>query len=134
MRLSPARGYLLAVGGLLLVQGAASLLVRAAGNDPHAATRLLSDPSHATIHLLWGIVLLAFLARGDQAAAVTTCLVFGVFYLGLLALGVVVHHPFGLQIDGPENAFHAVVGSLALLVWLWEVRRERARLNAPAGG
>jgi len=121
------QAYLLAVGLLLLVQGAISLLVRAAGDDPHATSRLLSDPLHATVHLVWGIVLLAVLARRDAAAATETALVFGLFYVGLLVLGLSVHHPLGMQIDGKENAFHAVVGPAALLVWWREVRRSRTR-------
>ena len=56
------RRYLLAVGVLLLGQGAVSLLVRASGQDPHATSRLLSDPAHATIHVIWGVALLAVLA------------------------------------------------------------------------
>ena len=44
--------------------------------------------------------------------------VFGVFYVGLLLLGLAVHHPFGLMIDGKENAFHAVIGPLALVLGL----------------
>jgi hypothetical protein len=98
--------------------------VRAGGRDPHEATRLLSDPWHALIHVLWGAVLLAILARSrDPAVVEWAALVFGLFYLGLLVLGLVVHHPFGLMIDGPENAFHAIVGSLAVILALREVAR-----------
>jgi hypothetical protein len=122
--------YLLAVGLLLLVQGAISLLVRAAGEDPHATSRLLSDPLHATIHLVWGIALLVVLARGDVAAANAAALIFGLFYVGLLILGLSVHHPLGMEIDGKENAFHAVVGPAALLVWWREVHRPRQRTRS----
>ena len=143
-RLPLLRGYLLAAGALLLGQGAASLLARATGRDPHATTRLLSDPAHATVHLVWGVVLLGVLVlpgvrvlpgvlgrRGDPAPAEWVALGFGVFYVGLLLLGLAVHHPFGLEIDGPENAFHAVVGPAALIVWAQAVVRRR-RSSAPA--
>jgi hypothetical protein len=113
------RAYLLAAGAILLGQGAASLLVRSAGQDPHATSRLLSDPAHATIHVAWGVVLLAVLAlRGSDAVQARVALAFGVFYVGLLVLGLAVHHPFGLMIDGKENAFHAVIGPLALILGL----------------
>lgn len=117
---SPLLGrYLLAVGALLLAQGAVSLLVRASGQDPHATSRLLSDPAHATIHLIWGSALLAIPAlRAGETVGAWAAVAFGVFYIGLLLLGLAVHHPFGLMIDGKENAFHAVIGPPALILGL----------------
>lgn len=125
-RWSPTRTYLLAVGLLLLGQGAAGLVVRATGEEPHATTHLLSDSAHSTIHLLWGVVLLATLALRDDLLEKRITLAFGIFYVGLLALGLLVHHPFGLLIDGGENAFHAVVGPLALGLWLHAVSRPQS--------
>ncbi|MDP9240225.1 MAG: DUF4383 domain-containing protein [Actinomycetota bacterium] len=124
--MSMPRLYLLGAGLLLLGQGGAGLFVRATGRDPHATTHLLSDPAHSTIHLVWGLVMLAVLVRRDERVAERTTLAFGIFYVGLLAAGLFVHHPFGLMIDGGENAFHAVVGPLALLVWLRAVLHRRA--------
>jgi hypothetical protein len=113
------RRYLFAAGAILLGQGAVSLVVRASGQDPHATSRLLSDPAHATIHVLWGVGLLAVLAlHAGETVDAWAAVVFGVFYVGLLLLGLAVHHPFGLMIDGKENAFHAVIGPLALLLGL----------------
>jgi len=118
------RIYVFGVGVLLLAQGGVSLLVGATGRDAHEATRLLSDPWHAVVHVFWGALLLAILARTrDPVVVEHAAIAFGVFYLGFLALGLVVHHPLGLMIDGPENVFHAVVGGLALILGL----RERAR-------
>lgn len=120
------RVYTIGIGAFLLVQGAASLLGRATGRDPHMATRLLSDPTHATIHALWGSALLALLAqRDDPVLTAWAALAFGVFYVGFLVVGVVVHHPFGMMIDGKENAFHAVIGPLALILWLRDVAGRR---------
>jgi len=124
---TPVRLYVLGAGALLLGQGATGLVVRAAGHDPHAVTRLLSDPAHSTIHLVWGIVLLAVLVRNDARMAANTVLVFGVFYVGFLVAGLLVHHPFGMEIDGKENAFHAVIGPLALIVWLKAVMTGKDR-------
>ena len=130
-RLPLVRLYLLAAGLVLLGQGAASLLVRATGRDPHATTRLLSDPGHATIHVLWGLMLLGVLAaRAGEATEERVALAFGAFYVGLLVLGLTVHHPFGLMIDGKENAFHAVVGPAALVLWL----RAAVRGRRPVAG
>lgn len=126
-RYPPGRAYLLGVGSLLLVQGAAGLIVRASGHDPHAATRLLSDPMHSTVHVVWGVVMLLAVARRDPRVERGVLLAFGLFYVGFLALGLLVHHPLGMQIDGKENAFHAVIGPLALLIW------GRARRRGPSG-
>ena len=116
-RPSALRLYLWAVGILLLVQGSVSLLVRAAGLDAHATSRLLSDPAHATIHVVWGVVvLLVLVLRAGETAEILLASVFGAFYLALLALGLAVHHPFGLMIDGKENVFHAVIAVAALVV------------------
>lgn len=122
------RRYLLAVGTLLLAQGAVSLLVRASGQDPHATSRLLSDPAHATIHVVWGVALLAVIARrAGETVEAWTAVVFGAFYVGLLLLGLAVHHPFGLMIDGKENAFHAVIGPLTLILGLHALATGRRR-------
>jgi hypothetical protein len=124
------RLYLWSVGLLLLVQGGVSLLVRAAGLDAHAASRLLSDPAHATIHVVWGVVVLGVLvARAGETVEILVASVFGVFYLGLLALGIAVHHPFGLMIDAKENVFHAVIAVAAVVV---AVRAGTRRRRAPA--
>jgi hypothetical protein len=132
-RPSLLRLYLLGVGALLLVQGTISLLVRAGGRDPHATTRLLSDPHHAVIHVVWGAALLLVgLLTDDPVAMEAAALIFAVFYLGLLVLGLVVHHPFGLMIDGPENAFHAIIGGLGLVLGLRDVALRRRA--AGAGG
>jgi hypothetical protein len=129
-RPSALRLYLWAVGLLLLVQGGVSLLVRAAGLDAHATSRLLSDPAHATIHVVWGLVILVVLvARAGETVEILVASVFGVFYLGLLALGLAVHHPFGLMIDAKENVFHAVIAVAAVVV---AVRAGVSRRRTPA--
>jgi hypothetical protein len=125
--LSAARLYLLAVGLLLFVQGTIGLIVRAAGRDPHETTRLLSDPLHSTVHVVWGVALLTVFVRRQAGLDRPMLLVFGLFYVGFLAIGLAVHHPFGMDIDGKENAFHAVIGPLALLVWAVGARRRLRR-------
>jgi hypothetical protein len=127
------RRYLLAAGVVLLGQGVVSLLVRASGQDPHATSRLLSDPAHATIHVVWGVGLLVVLAlRAGETVDAWAAVAFGLFYVGLLLLGLAVHHPFGLMIDGKENAFHAVIGPLALILGLRALLTGRPRTEQRA--
>lgn len=129
---SALQRYLWAVGVLLLAQGALSLVVRAAGRDPHATSRLLSDPAHATIHVLWGLGLLAVLLfRAGEAAQIRAAVAFGAFYVGLLLLGVSVDHPFGLMIDGKENVFHAVIASAALVLAVRAAAHRRGTTTEP---
>ena len=47
---------------------------------------------------------------------------FGVFYLLLGLLGIVVHDPFGLRLGWGENGFHLIVGPVALVLVLLEAR------------
>lgn len=115
-RASLLSGYLLVLGGGLFLQGTTSLLVEAVHGNAHAVTRLLSDPRHATIHLVWGATTLALLAGGVSERTLSWFAgVFGVFYIGLLVLGLSIHHPFGLILDRDENIFHALIGPLTLL-------------------
>jgi hypothetical protein len=92
-----------------------------------------ADPLHAAIHICWGLALLCVLAvRGDDRTLGRLALVFGVFYTCLAVLGVVVHHPFGLQLGAGENVFHFVVGPATLVVGLLSTRSQRAPLAAGA--
>jgi hypothetical protein len=111
------RWYLLVLGAVLIAQGAGSLARSAiAYNGPWLVNGLLNaDPRHAAIHMVWGAVMLGTIALAGNAHRLTgLALVFGVFYVGLAVLGVVVYHPFGLQLNLFENAFHWTVGPLTL--------------------
>ena len=105
-------------------------MVRASGHDPHALTRLLSDPLHSAIHLVWGVALLLAVARREPRVERTALLAFGLFYVGFLVVGLLVHHPLGMQIDVKEDVFHAVIGPLALLLWYLE--RPRGASGVPS--
>jgi hypothetical protein len=111
------RNYLLVLGAGLVLQGAASLLVEAVHGDAHGASRLFSDPRHATIHLVWGAVAVQMTGVSERTLS-WFGVAFGVFYIGLLVLGLAVHHPFGLMLDRDENVFHAVIGPLTLILAL----------------
>ena len=111
---------------MLLIQGSASLL-RAALAVPVPELVLdftNADPLHATIHIVWGVVMLLALALPvSERARALLVLVFGVFYTALAVLGALVYHPFGLQLDLGENVFHFVVGPLALIIAYLGLRR-----------
>lgn len=119
------RVYLWVLMGGLLLQGLGSLLFRLVPALP-ASTPLLVrgtfgiDLWHALIHIVWGLagVIVLSLSRTKRSLA-RLALTFGVFYTALAIWGVTVHHPLGLELDLPENAFHWVAGPLSLLLgWL----------------
>ena len=135
------RIYLWVVMAGLLVQGAGSLLLDSRPDirvvTPFLlATVMNGNPPHAWLHIVWGVAGLFFLATFRSAAArVRLGLTFGVFYTLLGFLGIAVHHPFGMRLEFPENAFHLTVGPLMLLLtWLaWRDRGAGAALE-PARG
>lgn len=114
--------YVWAVMAGLLAQGAGSLLLDA--NDalrratPYLlATLMNGNPPHAWLHIVWGAGGLVFLALFRTfRARIGVGLVFGIFYTLLGFLGIVVHHPFGMRLDLPEDVFHLTVGPLMLLL------------------
>jgi hypothetical protein len=124
-----ARRFLLTAGALLLAQGTLSLLLDAAGrqSDQLPLRVAEADPLHASIHVVWGLLLLTLVGRGiAELEAARLCLLFGVFYSALALAGVLVHHPLGMRLDRGENVFHLIVGPAALAVGLVQLR-PRAR-------
>jgi Domain of unknown function (DUF4383) len=109
------RAYLLVVGGALLVQGASSLVLHEllSVNLKPLHGFLTTDDRHAALHVVWGVILLAVTVRPPREQRLVG-LVFGVFYVALGVLGLLVHDPFGLQLGWGENVFHLVIGPLAL--------------------
>lgn len=115
------RLYLWLLGAALLVQGIISLVLRVAQIPPPAFTLnfVNADSLHATIHIVWGGVMLALLVdtkRGGPQAIILLGQFFGVFYVALALLGVLIYHPFGLRLDLDENLFHFIVGPTTLLL------------------
>jgi hypothetical protein len=109
--------YLFVLGALLVAQGTGSLVRRALDySGPWLVNGLLNaDPVHAAIHVIWGSIMVGtILLHGTSRQVAGLALVFGVFYVGLAILGTVVYHPFGLQLNQFENAFHWTVGPLTL--------------------
>jgi hypothetical protein len=122
------RPYLLILGAALLVQGLVSWALDWSG---HASNQLPNrfanaDPRHAFIHVAWGTAMLVLAGRGmSEDGYVRLTLSFGVFYTTLAALGLVVHHPFGLRLDRGENVFHLLVGPITLALGMAAMRLRR---------
>jgi len=118
------RMYLCLLGASLLLQGTISLILKIIQIPPPAFTlnSINADPLHATIHIVWGLVMLAVLVdarrRGPRAIALLG-LCFGAFYIGLALLGVLIYHPFGLRLDLGENLFHFIIGPTTLVLSIW---------------
>lgn len=114
------RGYLAVLGGALLLQGSTSLLLHEVLDVDLSGWHglLTTDDRHAALHVVWGAVTLPAAAVVGETALVGFGLVFGTFYLALAVLGVVIHDPFGLRLGFGENAFHWIIGPLALVLAL----------------
>jgi hypothetical protein len=122
------RPYLALLGGTLLAQGLLSWALDRTGNASDQLPQRFanSDPRHALIHVVWGAVMLVLVARGvDERGYAWLALAFGLFYTALAALGVAVHHPFGLRLDGGENVFHLIVGPITLALGMVALRVQR---------
>jgi hypothetical protein len=126
MQLEPrrlVRLYVLVLGAGLLIEGGGLLLVNTLALPLPVGT---NDTRHNLLHVVWGVGLLVIAAtpqgRGSTRVA-WAALVFGVFYVALGVLGVLVDQPFGLLLGPGENVFHFVVGPLALILGLRAVRR-----------
>jgi hypothetical protein len=105
------RVYLWALGAGLLLEGSLLRITSALGLN------LGVDPLHDTIHIVWGLVILALLVRGlDDHGAALLAFTFGVFYVIFGIAGVAFDRPLGLQLGPGENAFHFIVGPLALVL------------------
>lgn len=121
------RVYLWILGASLLLQGIISLILRIIQISPPAFTlnSINADPLHATIHIIWGLVMLAFLVDARRSGPRAIALLgqcFGTFYIGLALLGVLIYHPFGLRLDLGENLFHFIIGPTTLVLSIWAMK------------
>jgi hypothetical protein len=117
--LEPARLvrlYVLALGAGLLLEGGGLLLVSVLALPLPVGT---NDTRHNLLHVVWGVGLLAIAAtpRAERSSRTAwAALIFGVFYVALGVLGLLLDRPFGLLLGPGENVFHFTVGPLALLL------------------
>jgi hypothetical protein len=122
------RPYVALLGGTLLAQGLLSWALDWTGNASDQLPQRFanSDPRHALIHVAWGAVMVVLVARGmDERGYAWLALGFGLFYTALAALGLAVHHPFGLRLDRGENVFHLIVGPITLALAMVALRVQR---------
>jgi hypothetical protein len=116
------RLYVVVLGAGLLLDGLLLLVLDGLGAQVPVNT---TDWRHNLLHLVWGAALLmvSVLARGErQLWAAWAALIFGTFYVALGVLGLTIDQPFGLQLGPGENAFHFIVGPLALVLGAWALR------------
>jgi hypothetical protein len=107
------RLYGLVVGAGLLLEGGVLLLLDVLRIQP-------GDTRHNALHVVWGLAILALLAvRRAPRWTILVVAVFGVFYTALACVGVLIDRPFGLVLGPGENAFHFIVGPLALALCCW---------------
>ena len=127
------RGYLGVLGAVLLLQGAGSLLLHE-GLDVDLGGwhgLLTTDDRHAVLHVAWGAFLLPAAALASDHLLIGLGFVFGVFYSVLAILGIVVDDPFGLRLGLGENAFHAIIGPLSLVLAYARLRAVRGAAGTP---
>ena len=118
------------------MQGIVSLVALHWGQGASVATHgaLSADNRHPWVHIVYGCVMLAaLLTQRRERDLATLAITFGIFYLGLCALGVLTHNPFGLILKGGQNVFHLFMGTTSLVVGLRakrQMRGSRARTAA----
>jgi hypothetical protein len=114
--------YVWVLGAGLLLDGSLLMLVNWLGVPvPVNAT----DWRHNLLHIVWGIALLVvswFGRNGHPIRVAWAAVIFGAFYIALGVLGLTIDQPFGLQLGPGENAFHFVVGPIALILGGWALR------------
>ena len=131
---SVVRCYLAVLGAVLFLEGAVLLVLGALPADrlPGVAAGIAPDPLHNAIHVLWGLAILV-LAFGLKDFGVSVLAVaFGVFYVALGVVGLLVDRPFGLLVGPEENAFHLIVGPAALLLGIWGLRARQVHHPSPS--
>jgi len=108
-----ARIYGLVLGAGLLVEGSA-LLALDVVSTPTGDTR------HNALHVVWGgVILAALMPKNEPYRTALVMLVFGIFYTLLAVAGVLLDNPLGLRLGPGENAFHFIVGPVALVMGVW---------------
>src|SRR5207237_8872577 len=93
------RACLWVLGAALLIEGGAMLALGWLPTDLLGTPMSLPepDPVHNGIHVLWGGGILCLLTLGvEETGAALIALCFGVFYVTLAFLGLLVHHLLGL--------------------------------------
>lgn len=115
----PARLYTACSGIFLLLQGTSTLAFRLFPSLDEAFPALLAVtqmiPPHSILHILTGVIALAILRWGGQRGAFWFALLFGIFYFGLAAFGMITGHATMLGLQPFDHPFHLALGVLGFL-------------------
>lgn len=129
MRRDPARVFVFGLSFFSLLEGGASLVAHASSG----ASEFLSfihkmNALHGGLHVANGVVGMAFLLAGSQAAVTRFSMAFGVVYAALGVVGAVAHAggngALGLELIGPDHLLHIVIGLVGVAA------ARRSELNA----
>ena len=116
------RIYVWILGAGLLLDGAFLLFVEWLGLPVPVNA---ADIRQNLLHVAWGVALLvvSVLGRnGHEIRVAWAAVIFGAFYVALGVLGLTIDQPFGLQLGPGENAFHFILGPIALVLGGWALR------------
>ena len=129
----PTRLYTLFIGVVLVLQGTSTLLFRLYPSLDRAFPLLLEltrmIPTHSLLHIATGVIALGFYVWGGPRGSFRFAVLFGLFYIGLAALGQVTMHHLGLGLHPFDHPFHLLIGGLgltAVAIELFNARRSRA--------
>jgi hypothetical protein len=128
------RVYIWVLGAGLLLDGVILLLVDWLGVPVPVNA---ADVRHNLLQVAWGIVLLVIsvLGRnGHEIRVAWAAVIFGAFYVALGVLGLTIDQPFGLQLGPGENAFHFIVGPIALVLGGWALSTTGLAAGPSRGG
>jgi hypothetical protein len=128
----PTRLYTAVAGLFLLLQGTSTLAFRLFPALDQAFPALLAItrmiPPHSILHILTGILALAVLFRGGERGPFWFAAGFGLFYVGLAFVGMIVDRPTVLGLQPFDHFFHFLLGALGLIaVGLDRYRTERRK-------
>ena len=117
------RWYVWLLGVGLLLDGGGLLIVNALGVQNLPIN--VSDVRHNLLHVVWGLalVVVGVISReGHDERVAWAAVIFGAFYVALGVVGLTIDQPFGLQLGPGENAFHFIVGPIALILGGWSLK------------
>jgi hypothetical protein len=113
------RLYTAVAGSFLLLQGTSTLAFRLVPAVDQAFPALLAItrmvPPHSILHILTGILALVVLFRGGERGPFWFAAGFGLFYVGLAFVGMMIGHPTILGLQPFDHFFHILLGGLGLL-------------------
>ena len=134
---SPVVWYAAFSGVFLLLQGASTLLARLVPAIDRAVPQLLAVtqmvPAHSVLHLATALLAIVAIRRGARATW-WFALLFGLFYVGLGAVGIVTGRQLCLGLQPFDHPFHVLLGGLGLAAVAVQSAIVTARRRVPRAG